>query len=402
MFSGKSIPYKFIFIALLFLIADFVVENINHRFHLYDFMVYYKAADAIAAGKQVYGVLFALGSGYFKYSPFTALLFYLATILPYYAACVIQFTLTSFTTIFICIFLLEILSVYFFEQPVTSPNLILGLALVSISTHLVRELGLGNVNVILLSLLCLALFCVLRRKFTLAGVFLGLVIITKPFLIFILLPLAMRRYFKTIFVTGIVLLICFALPAFFVGINGNVEMHRQWLNAIMLHAEAFMNSNTLDGLIRDISPINLPDTFQYGILLFMLIIYILFIRSNILYEQKNEKMKTRGLIMEWFVMLALIPSLFRTDTEHFIMTLPLIMLILIYLFSNKNVWLTIFFIIASLLYVGNISDLVGRKLSNDLFDWGVLGISNIVLLALSLYCYYKENRNLLPFVDKAT
>jgi len=388
--SLKNIPYKFIFFTLLFLIADFVIENINHRFQLGDFKVYYEAANAICNGKQVYGVLFSLAIGYYKYSPFTALLFYPLSILPYYYACVIDFFLISVAVVCTSIIILNIFSNYIFKEPIKSPNLILSISLLCICTHLVREIALGNVNIILLLVLCLSLFFLIREEFVLAGILLAFVLITKPFFIILIIPLVMRRYFKTLLVTAITLLAFMLLPALILGVTNNIAIHKQWLNTMLLHADSFPAPNTIEALVRHYFSFAAPFHFQYIVMVVLLVPYVLFIFKNISSGRKDENKKTGGLVMEWFVLIAMIPSMFKTDTEHFLMTLPIILFIIMYLFSNKNLLLTILFVVLIILYAGNSSDLLGKNMSLTVYNLGVLGISNILIIALALFIYTRK------------
>jgi hypothetical protein len=69
-------PYvPFIVFATVLFAAIFAIEKINERFWLNDFKVYYSAAQALISGEQVYGVPFGLDTGFYKYSPFVAMLF---------------------------------------------------------------------------------------------------------------------------------------------------------------------------------------------------------------------------------------------------------------------------------------------------------------------------------------
>ncbi len=361
MLFEKSIPYKFILFAVIVFIADFAIENINHKFQLSDFKVYYEAADALTSGKQLYGMAFTLGSGYYKYSPFTALLFYPLSLLPYYAACVLDFILISASIIVTALILFNLLNKYFFNSNAKSPNLILSLALICIATHLVRELELGNVNILMLLVLCLALHFLLQNKMMLAGLFIALVIITKPFFILLLIPLVIRRYYKVIVIISILLVVFVLLPALFLGFGKNLDLHKEWLNTMLIHADAFPSPNTIEAVIRNNVSLPFSSSFQYIVMTILLIPYCLFIWRNIKTSGSNENAKS--FIMEWFVLLAIMPSLFKTDTEHFLMTLPVILYIIMYLFSRKNIPLTLLFIALILLYAGNSSDLLGKELS---------------------------------------
>lgn len=352
-----------------------------------DFKVYYGAANAIASGKQLYGVLFSPGSGYYKYSPLVAFAFYPLSVLPYYTACLVNYLLISAAIILTGIFVLRIFNTYIFNNAVKSPSAILSLAVLCITIHLIRELGLGNMNMILLLLLCLSLYSILHGRFILAGIPLAIVLITKPFFVIVLIPLILRRHFKTVFTTGAISALCAVLPALLVGLGADINLHNQWLNTMLIHANGFPSPNTLDALIRNNLHLNSSDALQYVILLVVLLAYVVYIRRNILLESESGLNQSPNLIMEWFGIIAIIPCLFRTDTEHFLMSLPLIIFMLIYLFNNKNVWLSVVFVVLILLYTGNSSDLLGRSLSYKMYDVGILGISNILLTTLALYIY---------------
>jgi hypothetical protein len=387
----KIIPYKLIILASLIFLLDFVIENINHKFQLNDFKVYYYASSALIGGKQVYGVLFSLGSGYYKYSPFTALLFYPLSLLPYYCACVFEFAFTSAAIVCTGVLLFKIYSDYL-TVPIKYPNLILSLSLICVSPHLVRDLEMGNVNAILLLLLCLILYCTIKNKFMLAGILLAMVVITKPFFILLIILLAARQYFKTLLTTFIVLTACIILPSTLIGITRDVDLHKEWLNTILNHADNFISPNTIDAFIRNSAFPSLPFYFQYVLILILLIPYLLFIRSNILKTATHEKYKSTGFIMEWFTLIAIIPSLFKTDTEHFLMTLPIILYILIYLFNSKEITVSILFVLLIIMYSGNSSDWFGRPLSAKIQNWGILGLSNVLILILAFYCHFKQNK----------
>jgi hypothetical protein len=355
-----------------------------------DFKVYYGAAHAIMYGKQVYGNLFSLGSGYYKYAPFIALLFYPISVLPYYAACVVFYVLIATAIILTSIFLLHVLSTYVFKRPVKLPDTILSLSILCITIHIIREIGLGNVNMFLLLLLCLSIYFIIQNKMVPAGFLLALILITKPFFVIVLIPLLMRRYFKTIGITFLLLMLFMVLPAFLLGIRYDVELHTQWLNAMLIHADGFPSPNTVGAIIRNSFHMFVWGSLQYIIMAVFLILYMFYVRTNRLNERKGIAESSSNLIMEWFTLIAMIPCLFKTDTEHFLMTLPIIMFILIYLFNTRDVMLSIFFILLVFLYTGNSSDLLGGKLSIEMYNMGMLGISNMLLIALAIFIYTRR------------
>jgi len=117
------------------------------------------------------------------------------------------------------------------------------------------------------------------------------------------------------------------------GIGKDIELHKQWLNTMLLHADGFPSPNTIDALIR--CYLSKAVNFQYIIMFLLLSLYVFFTRMNIIKNGEDEKAGRVSFIMEWFILIALMPSLFKTDNQHFLMSLPIILFILIYLFSNK-------------------------------------------------------------------
>src|SRR5690348_10815828 len=126
--SRNNLPLKFLIFATTLLVLIFTIENINHRFWLNDFKVYYGAAQALMHGEQVYGVAFALGSGYYKYSPFTAILFVPLALLPYKAASVIQYFLLAGVILILFHVVWNLVNGYLFNDQVTNKNALLSIA----------------------------------------------------------------------------------------------------------------------------------------------------------------------------------------------------------------------------------------------------------------------------------
>ena len=120
----NSYPKFFIVFVALACLAIFVFENINHRFWLNDFKVYYGGATALLNGEQVYGVLYSLGSGYYKYSPFTALLAIPFCLFNFNTAAIFQFFILSFSIILL---FFEYLTRFCYQNDTENPKLTLAL-----------------------------------------------------------------------------------------------------------------------------------------------------------------------------------------------------------------------------------------------------------------------------------
>ncbi len=388
----KTPPYKFVLFASVFFLADFILENVNHKFSLNDFKVYYGAAGAITTSSQLYNIAFSLGSGYYKYSPFIALLFYPLSLLSYPVACIVYFIIVSCITVFTFNLILAILQTHFSVYEVKTPALVLSIAFVCLITHIVREVDLGNINMILLCLLSLCIYYLGKAKMLHAGILLGLVIITKPFFVLLFIPLLIYRSYKTAFTAAITLLLASVTPVPFLGFNHTVDLNRQWFNAMLNHSDSFPSPNTIEAISRYYAGVPELKILQYLIILVLIAAYITLSILNYRRQLTPEARKS-SLVFEWFLIIAIIPSILKTDTEHFLFTLPLIMFLIIFLFQKRNIIYSSFFTLSIILYAGNISDLIGMDLSHKMYNAGLLGIANLLLLIFACLVYYKKYQN---------
>lgn len=387
---------RFSVFAFLFVLAVFIIEKINDRFWLNDFKVYYDACVAFFNGAPVYGTLFALDLGYFKYSPFTAMLTMPYTIFPFEIARIIHFVVISFSVL--CVFNLSgsIINKTFFNGEIQNISIWLGLAFLACANHMVRELHLGNINVILLLLLMLFAKFFLEKKFILSGIIFSLAIMAKPFFIIMLLPVVLRKNFKVLYsviaTSGLFILI----PALVSGFHSNLVMHLDWIKTMLHHYSFFPGNHTIEFLLVNYFKIQTGPSF-----LFLLV--CLLISANIIFYFIKKKSSGKSgsvnsmFLMEWFTWIALMPSIFKTDSQHFLLSAPLIIFSIFYLSKKKDYFLSTIFIMIVLMFGSNSSDLLGKYLSARYDSYGILGISNplIILFAWIVYLkgFLKNQRN---------
>ena len=86
---------------------------------------------------------------------------------------------------------------------------------------------------------------------------------------------------------------------------------------------------------------------------------------------------------EYFLLIGLIASLTITDTEHFLFSIPLIILVIASLFQSRDLILMIITLIAFVFYVGTWGDILGSY-SAKLEQLGSVGIGNLILLGVSI------------------
>ena len=206
--------------------------------------------------------------------------------------------------------------------------------------------------------------------------------------------------------SGIGLAMGVALPAFLVGLKENIMLHKSWIKAMTAHNLSLSNSpDTIYAWVAKILPLG-PSVEQgigfvtgtLFILAGLLLILILFHLSR---ERQTEGQSSRESIaladfgIEYFVILALIPNLVVTDTEHFLLSLPVLILIWDYLlyFRKGERLLVSLVVVACLLYGGNWHDAVGDRLSKWMGQNGILGLGNLLLIFIGVWIWERGKKS---------
>ncbi len=398
--SGKKtfIPLTgfFIFITVICLL-NLIFNLVNGRFGMSDFKVYYMAAESLVNGGTVYGQAFGELSGIYKYSPFILFFFLPFTLFSYPVAVVVHFFLLSLCFCIAFIVIRNFLTRYFFRTEIKLESLLLTLAMLCILIHVVKELYLGNVNVVLLLLCLLALLNYLDGKPFAGSILLGIVLLTKPFFAFLLIPLLVRKNFKAIKWLVMVVLTGLLLPEIILGPRLGFMLHVEWAKAMLLHFDGYPGVNSIDYMLRYYFFPGLPGWAGLVIIVLAIISLAAFTFLN----RKKEKQELnpdsfveRNFIFEWFLILALIPDLVRTDSEHFLCTAPLITFILYYIAVNRKYLFIPLMIILFFFFGGNSDDLLGHEFSHQLFIMGFQGLSNLFLILLAAILYRQFGKNI--------
>lgn len=387
----RSIKY-FIFISLLLFTAILIVEKINGRFWLNDFKVFYEAAKALLANEKVYGIPFGLETGFYKYSPFTLLFFIPFTLIPYNIASIIDFILIASATISTIVLLVQIIRK---NNGLPSPpkTITYLLILLCVINHLVRELHLGNTNMILLLLLTLSIKLALESKYISSSALLAITILTKPYFLICLLPYLLIKKYKSIVYVFVWLLAFVIVSGAAIGFEKSFSLYSEWILAMKEHSTYLSSNHTFFALLSFYIGVKIPSSF--GIII-LGIIGILSFAYLWLKNGKNQievsKNFEQVFLLYYFILIALIPSILITDTEHFLFSLPLIVLLFLKVKQENKFAYTIFFIVLMFLYGGNSSDLLGKSLAGKVEDWGLLGIGNLIIIFVAIYLLGRHNK----------
>jgi len=386
-FKDKSIII-FALVSMIFFALMLILENINSRFDTNDLRVMYDAANALRHNETVYGIPFGLSTGYYKYSPFTLLLFVPYTFLSLKIAAFIHFFIISISAISSVILIEKIITKHFLNNN-KYRLLSYFLILISILLHVVKDLHLGNTNTILILLLILTICNSLNNRFLLAGLFFALAIITKPYFAIAILPFFLYKQYKTVMYTALSGFLFILFTVVFMGLDKSLSLHTEWFTAMLEHSKYLTSSYTIFYLINYYTGLKIPTEYSYHF--FILIGLLAFIFFYTL-KRKDEKLavfnKNQSLMMFFFFLIAITPNILITDNEHFIFSLPIIAFVILYLKTNMNYYILTLFIVAAFMYGGNSTDLVGVDLTLKIKFWGFLGIGNLIIISIAMYLFY--------------
>jgi hypothetical protein len=366
---GNRIPW-------LLGIAYWMLLIINGRFHLWDFHVYYHAAEDWLSGGEVYGKSYGLSSGFYKYSLTALIPFVPFTFLPYFWAASVYY----FSLLFLIIQFTKRWSKWLKkeESKWTIPAVVL-CTLFFFGDHLERELFLGNINFLLLTLLMWFWRQIQFSKWKWAGWILAVVCLIKPHFVIVLPLIVLLKQWTLLKHFGIALLSLFLIPIIFCGPIDFYRLNMAWLATMAEHnAALYQSPNTLYGLFYPWVCHWWPSAQMNYVLLILILVGL-----SILWLWKKWSMiPSANLSLLFFLIFALVPSLTHTDTEHFLFSLPLFLFILFSFERNEKMRIyLVLLLIAVIPFLFNSPDLIGKKWSLRM-DQGGIGWANFILLII--------------------
>lgn len=396
-------PYPRLFTVVLafVLLALFVVEHINGRFWLNDFRVYYGAGASLLKGEPLYGIAHGLDSGVFKYAPMLALVYALIALLPYTLAASIQYALIAVAFLDGMNRIDRLVRERLLGGKAASylPLFLIALAVV---VHLHRELHLGNINMMLLWLLLVALDLLDRGRVVPGGLLLGAAILAKPHFVVLLPLLVLHGQWRTLCASSASLAIGVLAPALFLGWQANIRVHREWLGAMAEHNASLIHTggddlravNTVYSFLHRtvLAPLGVEpgNNEAYVILGFIALAFAAFVWSN------RQNQRPNAFLFEFVLLIGLVPSITLTDTEHFLLALPLVAYLIHRLVPTATPrWLALVAVPLLLLYGGNFEDALG-PLADQLIQAGALGAGSMGILLLSTLLWAGSNQRSAP------
>lgn len=393
----KNIPKSYYFFgifAFLFVALLVFVEIKNGKFWTNDLRVYVEASSHFFEGENPYTVPYGLGSGYFKYPPTNLYLFGLLSLLKFGCS---QFFHTAILTISLIgsiLILHRQLILPRFSLSAKKSAIWLYLFFIIIAVQVVREIHLGNVNLVLLFLFLIGVKAYLSNRSSVLIIVWSFMILLKPIVILVLLPLMIQLQWKTIAKITFIGVLFFALPVIHLGREG-LALWESWFRALEAHGASYQSTNCL----QYISGYYFRTHSDWIPALSILTVFMFFMVLDFL-----KKRQAPDFIFSWSaVFLAFTPNFFMTDTEHFLLSLPVIALLVNELLKRQSPYFWILFIFLLVGFSLNSTDLWGKELSIKMSEFAVLGLSNFGLivfyLILKIHSSIKDDLALSVFKD---
>jgi len=210
----------FLFVAAL---TFYLIVLVSLKYTSGDFDVYYDASHNYLTGAPVY--IPHDGINEFKYSPLFALLFSSLTLFNKISALYVWtvFNILCLYAIFFILYKLKQVSFVNFK------DLLILICLFALTgRYIFNDFRLGQVNMFLCFLMVLAMYLEINKKFFLASVVLAFCLMVKFFPLLFALYFLLRRHFKLLAYTILMVAIFLFLPAIYSGWDLNLKYLHDW------------------------------------------------------------------------------------------------------------------------------------------------------------------------------
>ena len=226
-------------------------------------------------------------------------------------------------------------------------------------------------------------------KFSLAGLLLALVILFKPHFVILLPLLLLRGQLKTLLYCASAIIIGLFIPIIPEGWSGNVVLLEQWFATMQTHNVAL--SESVNTVYFQFARFGLPISETALVLMVLALTGGVFLWAMIRNGRLLQATSERRFYVEFFVLIALIPNLTHTDTEHFIWSLPIILLLVSFVGSTVNGKIKMLALALALFsFWLNSPDLLGKPAALWMAGSGFLGLTNLIVVTIALWIVDKN------------
>lgn len=377
----------------------FILQKLHYREGVSNLQVYYGAGKAALEGSILYRYSFDGGVGYFESAPIVAYLFSPLTLTNYAVANGFYYFFILTIFIFLTPYLLYRLDKDYALKPLRV-GWVLVLCTLFLIDHLERELHLGNFNIFLLVIsLFIYRFLSLNKVF-IAGLLMALIFLMKPSLI-ILVPLFfLFGKWRFVITWSVGVALGLSVPLLFG--NHQLEYSRllQWVEIWIENPLVYQSPNTLYGIYNQW--ILNPFGYESGLFIVPAVLLLVGFFFYRWYQRIKVIFPEMHSILGLAVGLALVPNLIHADTEHFMWSWLLLILLFIALQQLKKAkgqvrLYSCILTLAFIPYVLNSPDIVGRRLMLIFDEGGWLGFAHFIIIVTFMWILVSERNT--PFIQ---
>ncbi len=206
-------------------VAAAVVFEVRLKHQMYDFEVYRVAGVRAAAGEPLYRI--EDGHWQFKYFPAFALLIAPIAALPPVAARAVWLGVSL-----VLVILLVKRSLFLLPDRRHGQLFLAGFTVIAMGKFYVREIGLGQSNILLAVLVLAAVAQWWKGRDAASGALLAAATIVKPYAILFLPYLVLRRRMRAAAAFAVVIVLALGLPTLRYGLAGNLALLRGWFETV--------------------------------------------------------------------------------------------------------------------------------------------------------------------------
>jgi len=351
-----------------------------HR-NMVDFEVNYQAGKRLRLAETLYRS--ADGHYQFKYMPAAAFLYLPLSLLPLKAAKAVWFLL-----LLCAAGLLVRISYRLLPRNIDSRKAALWLPPIILLRFFLRELDLGQINVLVTCVLVMMSWTMTHRprREVQAGLLWGLAVILKPYALIFLPYYLVKRKWKSLFTGAAAVLLALAAPALYYGRRGNLIVIEEWVSTFSRSTPTLLTTGDNISLVAFFMkwiPHETTALFSAAAAVFLLgiLIFLMILKGG------NRPPAAAAEIAMLLMAIPLVSPLGWAYT--FLMSLPALQLIVGFFRSYSRPWRVIlaanFGLIALTLY-----DFLGREHYGIFMSRSVLTLSFIFLVGTLAALRFRE------------
>jgi len=377
--------YTWLIPLILFSLISLFGDYINERFDLVDFEVYFRTAQRMLEGADIYRID-SDGHFVYKYAPSAALYFLPFLPLGFAFSKVLFWLLLTGALAWGLLVLAELIGERKTDKTV---NITLFFSILAVVPHIHLEWHLGQVNMLLMVLFVAAIKAYLQNQEKTLGILLGASIFVKPFALIFLPYLLLKKRFKALAYTIIGALVIGLLPfVFYPSWTAFIGLYTSWITELQIEMSSkqalFADANhTIFSVLARYTPLQYVLTDNLSQKIYQLIILAIMGLAFLKYMQLGKN-KSKAAIGELALLTAWIPILAFTSQNAFIYTLPLIVYLL-FNFRELATWAKGLLILGCFLIGINMHDIVGNELYWALMQGSIYTFGSIMLMVVAFY-----------------